>query len=217
MQETQVWSCGKEDPLESEMRMHSSILAWRIPWTEEPGGLQSMEMQRVGHDWARACTHASGMYMCPPQSPNSSHGLPFPPEQSHVCSLPLCLYLCFTNKIICTIFLDRDADGPRTCHRVWNQEDKHPVIMHVCELTLLHTQLPTIHQSHDPSAPASFWLQRLYLRAAGLHLDSLDSPGSLDFKVTVCTESSVLQWVQEKSPSLSSFFFFFLKGENSNF
>ena len=43
---------GQEDPLEKEMATHSSILAWRIPWTEEPGRLQSMGSQRVGHDWA---------------------------------------------------------------------------------------------------------------------------------------------------------------------
>ena len=41
---------GREDPLEEEMATHSSILVWRIPWTEEPGGLQSMGSQRVGHD-----------------------------------------------------------------------------------------------------------------------------------------------------------------------
>ena len=52
MWETWVRSLGREDPLEKEMATHSSILAWRIPWTEEPGGLQSMESQRVGHDWA---------------------------------------------------------------------------------------------------------------------------------------------------------------------
>ena len=50
MQETQVQSLGWEDLLEEEMATHSSILAWRIPWTEEPGGLQSMRSQRVGHD-----------------------------------------------------------------------------------------------------------------------------------------------------------------------
>ena len=50
MQETQVQSLGWEDPLEKEMAMHSSILTQRIPWTEEPSGLQSMESQRVGHD-----------------------------------------------------------------------------------------------------------------------------------------------------------------------
>ena len=48
--ETQVQSLGQEDSLEKEMATHSSILAWRIPWTEEPGGLQSMGSQRVGHD-----------------------------------------------------------------------------------------------------------------------------------------------------------------------
>ena len=52
MQETQVQSLGWEDPLEKEMASHSSILAWRIPWTEEPGGPQSMGSQRVGHDRA---------------------------------------------------------------------------------------------------------------------------------------------------------------------
>ena len=50
IRETQVQSLGQEDPLEKEMATHSSILAWRIPWTEEPGGLQSMGSQRVGHD-----------------------------------------------------------------------------------------------------------------------------------------------------------------------
>ena len=50
MQETWVQFLGQEDPLENGMATHSSILAWRIPWTEEPCGLQSMWSQRVGHD-----------------------------------------------------------------------------------------------------------------------------------------------------------------------
>ena len=50
MRETRVRSLGREDPLEKEMATHSSILARRIPWTEEPGGLQSTGLQRVGHD-----------------------------------------------------------------------------------------------------------------------------------------------------------------------
>ena len=50
MWETQVRSLGQDDPLENEMATHSSILAWIIPWTEEPGRLQSMGLQRVGHD-----------------------------------------------------------------------------------------------------------------------------------------------------------------------
>ena len=50
MQEIQVQYLGWEDPLEKGMAPHSSILAWRIPWTEKPGGLQSMQLQRVGYD-----------------------------------------------------------------------------------------------------------------------------------------------------------------------
>ena len=52
MQETWVRSLSREDPLEKEMATHSSILAWRIPWREEPGRLQYMGSQRVRHDWA---------------------------------------------------------------------------------------------------------------------------------------------------------------------
>ena len=50
--ETRVRSLGWEDPLEKEMAIHSSTLAWKIPWTEEPDRLQCMGSQRVGHDWA---------------------------------------------------------------------------------------------------------------------------------------------------------------------
>ena len=50
MEETQVQTLGLKDPLEKEMATNSSILAWRTPWTEEPGRLQSMGSQRIGHD-----------------------------------------------------------------------------------------------------------------------------------------------------------------------
>ena len=50
MQETWVQSLGQEDPLEQGMATHSSVLDWRIPWTEKPGRLESIETQRVGHD-----------------------------------------------------------------------------------------------------------------------------------------------------------------------
>ena len=59
MWKTQVWSLGREDPLEEGTATHSNILAWRIPWTEEPDRLQSMGSCRVGHDWGdSALTHA---------------------------------------------------------------------------------------------------------------------------------------------------------------
>ena len=63
MQGTQVQSLGQRDPLEEGIATHSSILAWRIPQTEEPGGLQSMGSHRVGHDWGteRAHTHAPSL------------------------------------------------------------------------------------------------------------------------------------------------------------
>ena len=53
MWESRVQSLGWEDPLEKEMASHSSILAWRIPWTEEPGGLQPIGSQTVGCDWCK--------------------------------------------------------------------------------------------------------------------------------------------------------------------
>ena len=65
-QETQVQSLGQEDPLEKGMAVHSSILAWRIPWTEEPGRLQSVGSQRVRHDWVpnTATTNLTPKPMC---------------------------------------------------------------------------------------------------------------------------------------------------------
>ena len=58
VQETWVRSLSQQDPLEKEMATHSSIFAWRIPWKEEPGRIQSMGSQRVGHDWATSLTHS---------------------------------------------------------------------------------------------------------------------------------------------------------------
>ena len=64
MQDTWVQSLGQEDLLEKEMATHSSILAWKIPWTEEPGSLQSMGLQRVGHELATSLfTSLSHPYM----------------------------------------------------------------------------------------------------------------------------------------------------------
>ena len=62
MQETWVQSLGREDPLEKKMATHSSILAWRIPWTEEPGGLQSTGSQRVGHDGVTSLSLLFNLY-----------------------------------------------------------------------------------------------------------------------------------------------------------
>ena len=69
MQEMWVWSRGGEDPLEKGMATHCSILAGRIPWTEEPGGLQPMQSQRVRHDWA---TNASTFFQHCVYGPDSA-------------------------------------------------------------------------------------------------------------------------------------------------
>ena len=75
VQKTWVPSLGWEDPLEEELKIHSSILAWGIPWTEEPVRLQSTGLQRVGHDWSDlACTHTS--FYRGPQGRHSEHSVP---------------------------------------------------------------------------------------------------------------------------------------------
>ena len=79
MQETQVQFLGWEDPLDKDMAAHSSILAWRIPWTEEPGGLQSMRLQRVGHDQA---TEQSQAY-----TSDFSHTVSLCEKLKHLCEI----------------------------------------------------------------------------------------------------------------------------------
>ena len=65
MQETLIWSMGWEDPLEKGMASHSSIPAWRIPWTQEPGRLPSMRSQRIRHDWVtNTHTHVVDLHYC---------------------------------------------------------------------------------------------------------------------------------------------------------
>ena len=71
MQETRVPSQGREDPLEKGIVTHSSILAWRTPQTEEPGGLESMGSQRAGHDWA---TNPTTTTVIMPRSVVKHHG-----------------------------------------------------------------------------------------------------------------------------------------------
>ena len=74
-QETQVLSLGQGDPLEKDMAAHSSILAWRIAWTEESGRLQSMGSQRVRHDWVYTATVVCKCEFQPPSPPRCPHAL----------------------------------------------------------------------------------------------------------------------------------------------
>ena len=91
-EETQVPSLGWEDPLEKEMTTHPSILAWEIPWTEEPGGLQPMGSQRVGHsEWTTTSKSHRGLGRCYLQTalePNNSD------RRTERCRLPSCVSCC---------------------------------------------------------------------------------------------------------------------------
>ena len=76
MRETWVQSLGQEDPLEKEMAIHSSTIAWKVPWTEEPGRVKSMGSQRVRHDWATSLSFplayaAESLLKMLPKVPNS--------------------------------------------------------------------------------------------------------------------------------------------------
>ena len=82
MQETWVWSLDWDNPLEKEMATDSSIPAWRIPWTEESGGLQCMSVQRVGDDWAHRSLSKPEPMTCTRQSPASRP----PPTFCSICS-----------------------------------------------------------------------------------------------------------------------------------
>ena len=89
-----VWSMGREDTLEEEMATHSSILAWKIPWTDEPGRLHSKGSQRVGHDWATEHTQWENK-QCASQYFGSYGAFFFEPANwyfswsfYHVCSFP---------------------------------------------------------------------------------------------------------------------------------
>ena len=94
MRETRVWSLGWEDLLEKAMATHSSTLAWKIPWTKEPGRLQSTGSQRIGHNWATLLLH----FIITAKPLLSTY-------QISVSSLvfPLCLVLSFLSLIISDI------------------------------------------------------------------------------------------------------------------
>ena len=91
MRETWVQSLGREDPLEKEMATHSSTLAWNIPWMEERGRLQSMELQRVGHDFHYSLmeTTASSHFSCTFES-SEVIATPVPAPSSPNWQLSLC-------------------------------------------------------------------------------------------------------------------------------
>ena len=118
MQETWVRSLGREDHLEKEMATHSSHLAWEIPWTKEPGGLQYMGSQRVGHDWVTdnnltlACKGSawsdSCQYLQPP------HSLPSCFVDHHISSCSSLKMLLFSCPRACSLLFPQPRSNAFT-------------------------------------------------------------------------------------------------------
>ena len=125
MRETRVRSLGWEDPLEKEMATHSSILAWRIPWTEEPGWLQSTGSQRVGHDWAISLHFTSLPHYLPPEKSvcrsrsniRTGHGTMDCFKIGKSCILVPCLFNLYAECIMRNAVLDKAQVGIRIAGR----------------------------------------------------------------------------------------------------
>ena len=124
MQETWVRSLRREDPLEKEMATHSSNLAWKIPWTEEPCRLQSMGLQRVRHDWATSLTHThcfrwlvylslEHLILCSVQAAAEETCFPCTPGQFH--------------HLTCQMQTGTPCGQTLTNGRWWKQTDKVPL------------------------------------------------------------------------------------------
>ena len=95
-----VRSLGQEDPLKKGMATHSSILAWRIPWTEEPGGVQSMGSQGVRHDWAtNTFTHTHSMCLTVPEAERDRNKTPPALPCVSLSRLYLPLDLCYKSRL----------------------------------------------------------------------------------------------------------------------
>ena len=107
MQEMQVWSFGQEDPLEEGMATHSSILAWKIPWTEKSGRLQFMGLQRVGYNWVTE--HSTLAYI-----------------STHSRNVDTIYTMQGVNKFPALVC--RDVDGPRDCHTECSEQEREQQI-----------------------------------------------------------------------------------------
>ena len=131
-QETWVWSLGQEDALKKGMASHSSVLAWRIPWTEEPGGLPSMGSQRVRHDWATNTFTLLLLYMHPYVHSNTIYNS----QDTEIIQMPInrwtekdvvhihngTLLSILKKKAICS-----NMDGTRDDHTKWSQVRKRNI------------------------------------------------------------------------------------------
>ena len=148
MRETLVRSLGREDPLEKEMVSHSGTLAWKIPWTEKPGGPQSMGSQRVGYDWATSLSLSFTRFV-----------IAFLPN--HLGILPNCR-IRLSRSSVASNFSDAVAVGQQT-HMVYQgTRILNPVI---CFCSLSPSGIQRTHIEHE------LWtshcaLQKAYLSAS---------------------------------------------------
>ena len=127
MRETWVRSLGREDPLEKEMATHSSILAWRIPWTEEPGRLQSTGSQRVGHiDMNPPQVYTCSPSLLPPHTIPLGHlSAPAPSIQYHALNLDW----QFVSHMILYRF---QCHSPKSCHPLPLPQSPKDCSIHLC-------------------------------------------------------------------------------------
>ena len=124
MQETQVWSLGQEDPLKKGMAAHSSILAWRIPWTEEPGMLQSMGC-RVEHNWAtNTATHTHTHPSCLKPPSAVVHWVVSPSTYSRSSSNCSFSLLHYFSLVIIPISIKHTTTSP-----IWKKKSSPPVFL----------------------------------------------------------------------------------------
>ena len=120
VQETQVRSLGWEDPLEKEMATHSSILAWKMSLTEEPGGLQSMGSQRVGHHWATNTNQKNKSSNRKGQTQSISHSVMSDPATPWIvaCQAPLSMGILQARIVGCHSLLQGDL--PNSGIKSWS-------------------------------------------------------------------------------------------------
>ena len=195
MQETWVWSLGWGDPLEEEMATHPSILAWRIPWTEEPGGLQSIGLQRVRYNWNElACMHVKqrrkSLDRAEQFQRRGQSCLAFtmkvqhPKFQCYACKLlqvpfqkPWCS-LCFTqqNMVGACLPLPSSKDGTswnHTCttkaeYCYWSKVTVQIFLSRVMPSGASEIGLPQVNpdcQANSPRAATDMWFQPMRITA----------------------------------------------------
>ena len=146
MQETQVWSLGQEDPLEKGMATNSSILAWRIPWREEPDGFQSMGLWRVRHNRAWHTQTPHYIYIFLINLLNDKCFIELCWLCVHTSSLKVFMQYIFKNSHFCKIIIRQCISG--TCkskqnRKLWNQRYSWPMVRN--DFTLeLWLESPTI-------------------------------------------------------------------------